>query len=218
VALHRSGGSDGLLAVVWDMDGTLIDSTRVVTDAYIGAVASLGGPPATREAVIDAYHLGPPAIMLAHLLGRASTDADVAEYLARLRAGAAAALPYPGIEATLEGLRSRVGLGVFTGANHASAMILLGAAGLASHFDVVVGGDEVEREKPAPDGVLAACRALGVEPARTAYVGDSPSDLGAARASGAQAFAAGWGHLYRPDEPADRVLARPEELLEIVGA
>jgi phosphoglycolate phosphatase/AHBA synthesis associated protein len=218
VAVRGSGESDALLAVIWDMDGTLIDSTQVVTDAYIGTVAALGGPPTTAEAVVAAYPLGPPAILLGHLLGRATTPVDVAAYLTRLRAGAASAPPYPGIEATLEGLRPRVQLGVFTGANHESAMILLEATGLAGHFGVVVGGDEVERVKPAPDGVLAACRALGVAPARAAYVGDSPSDLGAARASGAKAFAAAWGHLYRPEEPADHVLARPEELLEIVGS
>jgi HAD superfamily hydrolase (TIGR01509 family) len=213
----RAGG-DALRAIVWDMDGTLIDSTTAVTDAYIAAITRMGGPSLTREAIVAAYSLGPPAVMLAHLLGRASTEADVEEYLACLRAGAAAALPYPGIEATLERLRARVQLGVFTGANRAGAMILLEAAGLAGHFSVVVGGDEVEHQKPAPDGILLACKALAVEPASTAYVGDSPNDLEAARSSGARAFAAGWGHLYNPASPADLVLDRPEELLEMVRA
>src|SRR6266542_364278 len=179
-------GAGELLAIAWDMDGTLIDSATVVPDAYIRAITRLGGPTLTREAVIAAYGLGPPVVMLAHLLGRATTDADVQEYLACLRAGAAAARPYPGIEATLEGLRGRVEMGVFTGANHA--------------------------------GVLRACRSLGVAPASAAYVGDSASDLEAARSSGARAFAAGWGHLYGPDSPADLVLHRPEELLELLGA
>src|SRR6266545_1087972 len=210
-------GAGELLAIVWDMDGTLIDSATVVPDAYIRAITRLGGPTLTREAVIAAYGLGPPAIMLAHLLGRATTDADVQEYLACLRAGAAAARPYPGIEATLEGLRGRVEMGVFTGANHAGALILLDSAGLTGHFTVVVGGDEVEHQKPAPDSVLRACRSLGVAPASAAYVGDSASDLEAARSSGARAFAAGWGHLYGPDSPADLVLHRPEELLALLG-
>ena len=211
-------GAGELLAIVWDMDGTLIDSATVVPDAYIRAITRLGGPTLTREAVIAAYGLGPPVIMLAHLLGRATTDADVQEYLACLRAEAAAARPYPGIEATLEGLRGRVEMGVFTGANHAGALILLESAGLTGHFTVVVGGDEVEHQKPAPDGVLRACRSLGVAPASAAYVGDSASDLEAARSSGARAFAAGWGHLYGPDSQADLVLHRPEELLELLGA
>jgi phosphoglycolate phosphatase/AHBA synthesis associated protein len=200
------------------MDGTLIDTSTVVPDAYIAAIRRLGGPTLTREAIVAAYSLGPPAIMLAHLLGRASTDADVQEYLTGLRAGAAGARPYPGIETTLERLRGRVELGVFTGASHSSALILLEAAGLADRFGVVVGGDEVEQQKPAPDGVLVACKSLRVNPASAAYVGDSPSDLQAARSSGARAFAAGWGHLFSPEEPADLVLDRPEELLDLLDA
>ena len=211
-------GAGELQAVVWDMDGTLIDTSTVVPDAYIAAIRRLGGPTLTREAIVAAYSLGPPAIMLAHLLGRASTDADVQEYLTGLRAGAAGARPYPGIETTLERLRGRVELGVFTGASHSSALILLEAAGLADRFGVVVGGDEVEQQKPAPDGVLLACKSLRVNPASAAYVGDSPSDLQAARSSGARAFAAGWGHLFTPDEPADLVLDRPEELLDLLNA
>jgi phosphoglycolate phosphatase-like HAD superfamily hydrolase len=179
----------------------------VVPDAYISATTRLGGPSLTREQVIAAYSLGPPAAMLAHLLGRGCTEADVEQYLACLRAGAAAVRPYPGIEPTLERLRGRVELGVFTGANHDGALILLRAS-----------GDEVEHQKPAPDGVLLACRSLGVDAAGAAYVGDSPSDLQAARSSGARAFAAAWGHLFSPASPADLVLERPEELLELVRA
>ncbi|HZD37103.1 MAG TPA: HAD-IA family hydrolase [Actinomycetes bacterium] len=207
-----------LRAIVWDMDGTLIDSTTVVPDAYITAVGRLGGPAPTREAIVAAYHLGPPAFILAHLLGRASTRADVEEYLRCLRTGAPAARPYPGVQATLARLRGRLAMGVFTGASHASAQILLEAAGLVEHFPVVVGGDQVEQQKPAPDGVLLACRSLGVEPGSAAYVGDSPSDLQAAQGGGARAIAASWGHLYSPESPADLVLGRPEELLELVGA
>ena len=93
-----------------------------------------------------------------------------------------------------------------------------GVRSLADRFGVVVGGDEVEQQKPAPDGVLLACKSLRVNPASAAYVGDSPSDLQAARSSGARAFAAGWGHLFTPDEPADLVLDRPEELLDLLNA
>jgi HAD superfamily hydrolase (TIGR01509 family) len=199
-------------------DGTLIDSSTVVPDAYITAIARRGGSRPTREAVVAAYGLGPPSFILAHLLGRASTAADVQEYLTCLRAGADGALPYPGIEATLRRLRGRLGLAVFTGTSHASARILLEAAGLIGHFGVVVGGDEVEHQKPAPDGVLLACRSLAVEPEAAAYVGDSPSDLRAARDSGARAFAAGWGHFHDPASPADLVLDRPEALLELLDA
>ncbi len=218
----RQGRQDdpaAVRAVVWDMDGTLIDSTRVVPDAYITAIARLSGRRLSRDQIFAVYHLGPPKLILTELLGRASTAADVLEYHASLRAIAAQAAPYPGIVDALDTLRQRLPLAVFTGADHDSARILLGASGLLPYFARVVGGDEVQHQKPAPDGVLLACAALGVEPAAAAYVGDSPADLEAARTSGALAVAAGWGHLFRSrDSPADLVLADPRELLTALDA
>jgi HAD superfamily hydrolase (TIGR01509 family) len=213
---RRDGnGRPALRAVVWDMDGTLIDSTRAVPDAYITAILQRGGPRYSRDEIIAAYSLGPPRLMLSELLGRPASDDDVEEYHARLRANAPGALPYPGIVDTLEALRGRLPLAVFTGAASPGAHILLEASGLLPYFQRVVGGDEVEHQKPAPDGILLACAALGVEPAAAAYVGDSPGDLGAARASGALAVAAGWGH-FRAGAPADLVLSSPQELLTVL--
>jgi len=200
-------------AVIWDMDGTLIDSATVVPDAYITAVSRLGGRRFSRAEVIANYHVGPPLMMLTELLGRVCGAEDVEQYYACLRASAAGALPYPGIVETLDALRPRLPMAVFTGADRTAARVLLRASGLLPSFARVVGGDEVERQKPAPDGVLLACAALGVAPAAAAYVGDSPSDLHAARAAGALAVAAAWGHLFQAETEADVVLATPRELL-----
>jgi HAD superfamily hydrolase (TIGR01509 family) len=208
-------------AVVWDMDGTLIDSATVVPDAYITTVTRLGGRHLTRAEVIAFYHVGPPRRMLTELLGRACDDGALAEYHACLRATAARARPYPGIVDALKALRPRLPLAVFTGADRDAALILLEASGLLPYFARVVGGDEVERQKPAPDGILLACEALGVEPAEAAYVGDSPGDLKAARASGGLAVAASWGHLYSAEtgrDTADVVLATPHDLVTAVDA
>jgi HAD superfamily hydrolase (TIGR01549 family) len=217
----RATRSRAVRAVVWDMDGTLIDSATVVPDAYITAVTRLGGRRLNRAEVIAFYHIGPPRRMLTELLGRACGDDEVAEYHACLRATAAQALPYPGIVDALEALRPRLPLAVFTGADRDAALILLEASGLLPYFERVVGGDEVERQKPAPDGILLACAALGVEPAAAAYVGDSSSDLLAARASGGLAVAASWGHMYSAetgDHTADVVLTTPRELVTALDA
>jgi HAD superfamily hydrolase (TIGR01509 family) len=198
------------------MDGTLIDSRTVVPDAYIATVQALGGVARTREQVIDLYPLGPPANLLACLLGRPSTADDLDEYHRRLGATASAVRPYPQIAAVLARLQGRLPMAVFTGASSRAAQVLLEATGLLPCFTAVVGGDQVERQKPHPDGVLRACELLGVPARAAAYVADAPADLVAAERAGALGIAAGWGHLYQPSAPAPVVLRRPDELLELL--
>ncbi|CAN5664823.1 HAD-IA family hydrolase [soil metagenome] len=205
-----------LAAVVFDMDGTLIESAAVLPLAYIAAVEAAGGPTHSPQTVIDAYSVGPPAAMLTHLLGRPSTQEEVDDYHTRLTSAAHGAEVYPGIHDTLEALRERVRLAVFSGASVRACRILLERSGLLTHFDVVVGGDEVANPKPAPDGIHLACERLGVPAASAAYLGDAPNDLEAARRSGASALAAAWGHLYRPGEDADHVLQEPSDLVKLV--
>jgi HAD superfamily hydrolase (TIGR01509 family) len=203
-------------AVVFDMDGTLIDSTGCVTGAYRATVAALGGPDCTAEEVVAAYPIGPPRAILAHLLGRPATMADELAYLDALAASQDEVAVYPGIEALLDGLaEAGVPTAVFTGASQAAARGLLGAVGLLDRFGHVVGGDMVARPKPRPDGVLRACALLGVSPEAAAYVGDAPIDLEAAARAGALAVAAGWGHQFDPAAPGDVVAWQPGDVLAL---
>lgn len=204
-------------AIVFDMDGTLFDSSSIVPDAYMAAVAALSGPRVRAEEVIAAYPVGPPVALLAHLLGRPVAPEEVTVYHQALGARAAGLRPYAGIPEAVAELRRRVPLAVFTGADRIACEMLMRAAGLAASFAALVGTDEIERPKPEPDGILEACRRLGVQPDAAAYVGDSPIDLEAARRSGALAVAAAWGHQYRSAEPADVRPAIPEELLSLVA-
>jgi len=80
---------------------------------------------------------------------------------------------------------------------------------------VVVGGDEADAQKPAPDLLLLALRRLYAEPKDAAYVGDSPFDMQAARAAGVHAVGVTWGGIHGRDAltEADVVVDTPEELL-----
>lgn len=71
--------------VVFDMDGTLIESTRRVVGAYQAVVTASGAPVPSEAAVVDAYPLGPPRVILTHLLRREATSHDESAYLAALR-------------------------------------------------------------------------------------------------------------------------------------
>ncbi|WP_410809113.1 HAD family hydrolase [Micromonospora sp. 067-2] len=199
-------------AIVFDMDGTVIASHAAVPAAYRAAILAGGGRQYTDDEIIAGYPLGAPSALLSALLRRPATETDVERYHLELAAVAAQVASYDGVPELLADLAGRAPVGLFTGASHRAAHILLERVGLADHFRVIVGGDEVTRPKPAPDGVVLACRRLDVAPQRSAYVGDSPLDLRAARDAGALAVAASWGHQYDPDAPADLTVAHPRDL------
>ena len=189
-------------AVVFDLDGTLVDSLDTVLECYRLAVVELGGP--------DRDH---PEVMLASLIGAPVGPQAVRVYEAHLGARVGAIRPYPGVESMLSRLASALPLGVFTAADTAAAELILGAAGLRSHLAGVVGADRVARTKPAPDGLIETARLLGSDAGRIAYVGDGPADAAAARACGALSIAASWGGRFPPDPSADVVAATPDEVV-----
>jgi len=209
-----------LQAVVFDMDGTLIDSSWVVPAAFIATIEELGGPTLGRDEVIASYVMGPPGTIMEHFLGRPVEPSEIDGYHARLRAEAdrRGLQPYPGIVEALEALSRSVALGVFTNADLGNVDVLLGTAGLRDRFAAVVGADEVAPNfKPAPDGLLLACERLGVAAARAAYVGDSPQDGETAHHAGALAVAARWGHLMGDVAAFDVAADRPTDLPELLG-
>jgi HAD superfamily hydrolase (TIGR01509 family) len=195
------------------MDGTILDTTQVVPDAFIGAVADLGGPALDRASVVAAYSLGVPEVILDHLLGRPLRAGEAECYYQRL--GDVTVSPYEGISECLDALRS---LGhpitVFTGASTRAARSLLSAAGI--EVDILIGGDQIARAKPAPDGLMEAARRLHTPPNKLFYLGDAPVDLQAATAAGAHSVAIAWGHLYRPDTLADHTLHHPTDALHLL--
>jgi HAD superfamily hydrolase (TIGR01509 family) len=197
-------------ALVWDMDGTLLDSSEAVTAAFAAALARIGGPVVAAAEVVSAYSLGPPEAILAHLAGRPLSTADTEEYYRELEVVRVSA--YPGIAGVLRALRERgQPVAVSTGASSRAARMLLAAAGLA--VDILVGGDEVARPKPAADGLLRTAALLGVSPRECAYIGDAPADMGAARAAGCHSAAAAWGHMFDAGQPCDSVVNTPADAL-----
>jgi beta-phosphoglucomutase-like phosphatase (HAD superfamily) len=93
--------------------------------------------------------------------------------------------------------RRRVPMGIVTGKGLRTMNITLHTLGLDRCFGVTISGDDVERQKPAPDALLLAAGALGVEPGRCAMIGDSPADINAGKAAGMITVAAAWHAPYR---------------------
>jgi HAD superfamily hydrolase (TIGR01509 family) len=181
----------GLRAVLFDQDGTLINTFIPAMHAY--SVAT--GRTITLAELEPVAHLGAARNLLSALMGRDATDADDDVFHEALGQAVAGIEPYPGIVEVLRFLRSSgVATGVATNSDARSAQVVLGAHALTDLFDVVVTVDQVGGPKPNPESVLLAVRRLGLDTAECAFVGDGNGDMRAARAAGVRAVAAGWGH------------------------
>ena len=112
-------------------------------------------------------------------------------------------------------------LGIVTAKRHRTVQLALDRfPELAEQFELVVGYEDTERHKPAPDPVLFALERLGAAPAEAAYVGDSPFDIQAAKAAGVFAIAVAWGGIHADerllDEEPDAFVREPAELLDVL--
>lgn len=117
--------------------------------------------------------------------------------------------PYPGVREALDSLGQHASLGVVTNKVSSLTTPLLDALGLARCFKVVVCSDTVGVFKPAAEPALHACASLGVEPARTLFVGDSITDVQCARAAGCDVVCVPYGYsggIPPEDLGADRLI------------
>ncbi len=163
-------------AVVFDLDGTLLDSLPLVLRAFTHALAPFGGRP-TRE--MFATLGGPPEKIFPALIADA---ADVPAALRRLaefhREHSHQILPFAGAMAVLVELRSRgLRLAIWTGRDRATADELLSIHGMATFMDAVVCGDDLHSHKPDPAGLNEILRRLGVAASEAIYVGDADVDV-----------------------------------------
>jgi HAD superfamily hydrolase (TIGR01549 family) len=182
-------------AVVFDLDGTLLDSMTFAPKAYADTIRARGGPSLSAEHVVAAWHIGPTPVVLAHFLRRGIFADDIECFHDYFEAAAASVRAFPAVVEMLDALNDKgYRLGVYTTATRRAATRMLATAGLAARFSTVIGGDEVSEPKPAPIGLELACGRLRVDVADAAYVGDAEVDLRCAQAAGSLAIHAVWGN------------------------
>jgi HAD superfamily hydrolase (TIGR01549 family) len=205
------------VAVVFDLDGTLVDTMTSAPQAYVDTIRSLGGPDVSPSEVVAVWHIGPTPVVLEHFLGRPVSPDDTERFHRHFAAVVATVQPYPGVVGMLDELdRGGHRLGVFTTATHRAATTTLAAAGLAGYFRVVVGGDDVSRPKPAPEGLELSCLRLGTGVTDAVYVGDAAVDLQCADAANASGIHAAWGLVNGTGSVPGRIARRPHDVVELV--
>lgn len=200
--LSDAGAVTRPIAVVFDLDGTLVDTMASMPRAYSDTIRALGGPAVTPDDIVATWHIGPTPVVLAHFLGRPTGPPDLDCFRRYADAAVHAARPFPGVVEMLDRLgQAGCRLGICTSATRHFATDTLSAAGLAAYFPVAVCGDEVRSPKPAPEGLIGACTSLGVPVADCVYVGDADVDLRCADAAGTWGIHAVWGTALESDGP-----------------
>jgi len=186
--------------VIFDLDGTLVDTPRAIVETFTAVFATMAVPPRDPAAIRATIGL-PLERAFSQLLGVGLDDPTVAQAVAHYQTlfrelvlPRASSLIFPGVADGLAALRSRgVSLAVATSKFHASADALLKAAGLRDHFDLVVGADQVAAPKPSPDIGQLIMTTLGVPAERAVMVGDTTHDLLMAKAAGMRSIGVTYG-------------------------
>jgi pyrophosphatase PpaX len=207
--------------VLFDLDGTLIDSIRLILDSYHHTLAVHGFPPRTEAEWLLGIGI-PLRVQLGHFArSPEELDALIATYRAfNLAHHDEMVTAYPGVVDMVRAVRAGGHrTGVVTSKNHQGALLGLRHIGLTDAMDVVIGADDVENPKPHREPVDKAVALLGADPGTTIYVGDSIHDMHCGRAAGVRTGAALWGPFGRADlaatEP-DFWLETPADLLPIL--
>ncbi len=191
--------------VIFDIDGTLVDSQHMICAAMHKAFTNQGLICPPRDDLLAIVGLSLPEAFTR--LGAGDAGFPVASLVDRYKeaffelrgAGTHPEQLYPGARQAVEQLAARddVILGVATGKSQRGVRIVLGKHDLLHHFTTIQTADDAP-SKPHPGMVIAAMREAGARPADTVMIGDSVYDMEMARAAGAGAIGVSWGY-HGPD-------------------
>jgi pyrophosphatase PpaX len=202
--------------VLFDLDGTVVDSGGIILASMRHATRTVLGREFPDEALMAA--VGGPGLehQLRAFGGEQHLDELIRVYREHNEPLHEQLRPCAGMDDVLLRLKAEGRrLGIVSAKRRRTVELAFASVAVGHLFDVVVGGDEAERQKPEPDLLLLALERLGAVAAEAAYVGDSPFDMQAARAAGMHAVGVTWGGIHGRAAlaDADEVVDTPEELL-----
>ena len=225
-ASARAGRGTPPAIAFLDLDGCLVDSRSAISRCLNIGLESVGATPRAPERLHRL--IGPPLhTSFETLLEEAGLDAGLASRCvvayreAYREACVTETVAVPGIPAAVERLRSTLRLAVVTSKPAAFAEPILDAVGMRKAFEAVHAPDLEARSEPKATTLSRALADLAadVAPAATVMVGDRHHDIDAGRACGTATLGVSWG-IGEADElaDADRIVHRPEELVEVLSA
>jgi pyrophosphatase PpaX len=209
-----------ITTVLFDLDGTIVDTNELIIRSFLHALAGVTAEPLTREAIIP--NMGRP---LTEQMKLFSGREDVEELVRKYREFNVSrhdelVREFPHVKDTLAELRRRgLRLGVVTSKIRMTTEMGLKLCGLDGFMDTVVTVEDVRKPKPDPEGIRKALQALGAEAGQAVMVGDSHYDIDAARNAGVLSVGVAWslkGEDYLRQFRPDCIIRDMRELLEVV--
>lgn len=208
-------------ALVFDLDGTLIDSRRDITTAVDRTRAGYGLPPIGLERVVTMVGEGARLLVERALpeVPAERVDEALAIYLGHYREVCLdQTRPYPGIEEMLDRLAASYPMALLSNKGEELSRIVLRGLGLDRFFREILGGDSLPTRKPDPSGLRLLAERLGVPPERVMLVGDTRIDAETARNAGSPFALVEWGFPRPSGADALRADLRVERAEELVSA
>jgi phosphoglycolate phosphatase len=188
-----------LKAVVFDLDGTLIDSTEAIIRSFFHTFKTVGVEPPSRQVVRDSISV-PLETQFAQL-----TDGDPDElakiyrehYFKTCNDGT---VLLPGIEEAIRLLKERgLRTAIATSKSHEGSRIILEHFKIIDEFEFIIGADDVIHHKPDPEALLMSLSRLGIQSHEMVYVGDTKYDTRAAKSAGIDCVAVSTGYATREE-------------------
>jgi len=214
-----------LRAVLFDMDGTLLDSAPDFIAISQAMRVDRGLPAIDDKLIRDQISGGARAMVAANFVMGPEAEGFEAlrlEFLERYQSHCAVLTrPFDGINELLDEIeQARLIWGVATNKPVRYAEPIMQQLGLAQRSAVLVCPDHVSRSKPDPEMLLLACSQIGIQPGEALFVGDDERDIEAGRAAGCKTAAVTYGYIHPQDNPrnwgADVVVDHPLELRAVL--
>ncbi|CAK9041708.1 unnamed protein product [Durusdinium trenchii] len=211
-----------LSAVLWDIDGTLVNSTALAWTSTNTVLQENGFKVVSEDEYKEATRLTTPARLAFHATGDQNHEVGLKlakefdDHYVGLVSKATVPL-VPGLQEVLETLeKDGLILGALSNACGAYVRAVLKAHNWSESFKTQLGADEVSEAKPGAGGLLKCCEVLRTDPSSTCYVGDSPGDGKAARAAGMFCVGVRWGGQAEEGLRSnfDEVVSTADELIE----
>jgi N-acetyl-D-muramate 6-phosphate phosphatase len=214
-----------LRAVLFDMDGTLLDSAPDFIAISQAMRVDRGLPAIADKLIRDQVSGGARAMVAANFAMAPEAEGFEAlrlEFLERYQSHCAVLTrPFDGINELLDEIeQAKLIWGVATNKPVRYAEPIMQQLGLAQRSAVLVCPDHVSRSKPDPEMLLLACSQIGIQPGEALFVGDDERDIEAGRAAGCKTAAVTYGYIHPQDNPrnwgADVVVDHPLELRAVL--